>query len=47
MEGKHKRMSRLNFALSLGAAAIVAIAMLATEANAQAADEEPQVPRCN
>jgi hypothetical protein len=44
MERKHKRMPRLNFALSLGAAAMVAIAMLVTEANAQAAEEElPQL----
>ena len=44
MERKHKRMPRLTFALSLGAAAMVAIAMLATEANAQAAEEElPQL----
>ena len=44
MERKHKRIPRLNFALSLGAAAMVAIAMLATEANAQAAEEElPQL----
>ena len=40
----HKRIPRLTFALSLGAAAIVAIAMLAMEANAQAAEEElPQL----
>ena len=44
MGRKHKRIPRLNFALSLGAAAMVAIAMLATEANAQAAEEElPQL----
>ena len=44
MERKHKRIPRLTFALSLGAAAMVAIAMLATEANAQAAEEElPQL----
>jgi hypothetical protein len=36
----HKRIPRLTFALSLGAAAMVATAMLATEANAQAAEEE-------
>jgi hypothetical protein len=41
MERKNKRMLRLNFALSLGAAAMVAIAMLATEAGAQAAEEKP------
>lgn len=40
----HKTIPRLTFALSLGAAAMVAIAMLATEANAQAAEEElPQL----
>jgi hypothetical protein len=39
MERKQKRMPRLKFALSLGVAAMVAIAMLATEANAQAAEE--------
>jgi len=33
-------MPRLNFALSLGAVAMVAMAMLATEATAQAAEEE-------
>jgi hypothetical protein len=44
MERKQKRMLRLKFALSLGAAAMVAIAMLATEANAQATEGElPQV----
>ena len=44
MGRKHKRIPRLTFALSLGAAAMVAIAMLATEANAQAAEEElPQL----
>jgi hypothetical protein len=44
MERKHKRMPRLKFAVSLGAAAMVAIAMLATEAHAQAAEEElPQL----
>ncbi|MGA8619179.1 MAG: hypothetical protein WB660_11760 [Candidatus Sulfotelmatobacter sp.] len=40
----HKTIPRLTFALSLGAAAMVAVAMLATEANAQAAEEElPQL----
>ena len=40
----HQRIPRRTFALSLGAAAMVAIAMLATEANAQAAEEElPQL----
>ena len=44
MERKHKRMPRLKFAVSLGAAAMVAIAMLATVANAQVAEEElPQL----
>jgi hypothetical protein len=44
MDRKHKRMPRFNFALSIGAAAMVAIAMFATEANAQAAEEElPQL----
>jgi len=44
MERKHKSMPRLKFAVSLGAAAMVAIAMLATVANAQAAEEElPQL----
>jgi hypothetical protein len=44
MERKHKRMPRLEFAVSLGAAAMVAIAMLAAVANAQAAEEElPQL----
>src|SRR6202162_1474132 len=41
MGRKHKRIPRLNLALSVGAAALVAIAMLATEASAQAAEEEP------
>jgi hypothetical protein len=41
MERKHKTMPRLNFALSLAAAAMVAIAMLASEANAQAAEDVP------
>lgn len=40
MEGIHKRIPRLTFALSLGAAAMVAIAMLAMEANAQIAEED-------
>jgi hypothetical protein len=40
MERRHKRIPRLNFALSLGAAAMVAIAMLATGADAQAAEKE-------
>jgi hypothetical protein len=44
MGRKHKRIPRLNLALSVGAAALVAIAMLATEANAQAAEQElPQL----
>jgi hypothetical protein len=44
MERKHKRMPRLEFAVSLGAAAMVAIVMLAAVANAQAAEEElPQL----
>jgi hypothetical protein len=46
MERRQKRMLRLKFALSLGAAAMFAIAMLATEANAQATEEElPQVSK--
>jgi hypothetical protein len=40
MGREHKRILRLDFALSLGAAAMVAIGMLATEANAQTAEEE-------
>jgi hypothetical protein len=40
MGRKHKRIPRLSLALSVGAAALVAIAMLATEANAQTAEEE-------
>jgi len=44
MERKRKRTPRLKFAVSLGAAAMVAIAMLATVANAQVAEEElPQL----
>ena len=44
MERKHKRMPRLKFAVSLGAAAMVAIALLATVGNAQVAEEElPQL----
>src|ERR1700680_1825712 len=44
MERKHKRMPRLKFAVSHGAAAMVAIAMLATVANAQVAEQElPQL----
>src|ERR1700693_2918240 len=44
MGRKHKRIPRLNLALSVGAAALVAIAMLATEANAQAAEQDlPQL----
>jgi hypothetical protein len=39
MERKHNRIRRLNFTFSV-AAAMVAIAMLATEANAQTAEEE-------
>jgi hypothetical protein len=40
MGRKHQRTPGLNFALSLGAAAMVAIAMLTTGANAQTAGEE-------
>ena len=36
----HQRIPRRTFALSLGAATIVAIAMLAMEANAQTAEED-------
>ena len=43
MERKHKRMPRLKFAVSLGAAAMVAIALLATVGNAQVAEELPQL----
>jgi len=41
MRRRHKRLPRLNFALSLGAAAMVAIAVLATEVNAQVAEADP------
>jgi hypothetical protein len=40
MGRQHRRILRLNFAVSLGAAAMVAIALLATEANAQVVEEE-------
>jgi hypothetical protein len=40
MGRKHKRITRLSLALSVGAAALVAIAMLATGANAQTPEEE-------
>lgn len=44
MERKQKRMPRPRFAVSHGAAAMVAIAMLATVANAQVAEQElPQL----
>jgi len=39
MERKHKRILHLNFALSLGAVAVVAVVMFATGAKAQAPDE--------
>jgi hypothetical protein len=40
MERKHNRIRRLNFTFALAAAGMVAIAMLATEASAQTAEEE-------
>src|ERR1700722_17336843 len=40
MERKHNRIWRLNFTFALAAAGMVAIAMLATEASAQTAEEE-------
>jgi hypothetical protein len=44
MSRKHRATSHSKVAVSLGAAAMVAIAMLATQANAQAAEEElPQL----
>jgi hypothetical protein len=40
MERKHNRIRRLNFTFALAAAGMVAMAMLATEASAQTAEEE-------